>query len=97
MPLTIWNCVLSYKKKNYFSANWLVVSRNYFRNKTPSLQLVATYIFNRWRWQFCYLLMLFLNPEYLTEHGEVEIPPYILQTLRILCIEIYSFFFCKSL
>ena len=51
MPFTIWNCVLSYKK-NYFSEKWLVVSRNYFRNRIPRLQLVATYIFNRWQMGF---------------------------------------------
>ena len=34
MPLTIWNCVLSHKKKNYFSENWLVLPRNYFQVAT---------------------------------------------------------------
>ena len=33
MPMTIWNCVLSYKKNNYFNENWLVLSRNYFQNR----------------------------------------------------------------
>ena len=33
MPLTIWNCVLSYKKKNYFSENQFVLPRNYFQNR----------------------------------------------------------------
>ena len=27
MPLTIWHCVLSYKQKNYFGENWLVLLR----------------------------------------------------------------------
>ena len=35
MPLTIWNCVLSYKHKNYFSENWLALPRNYFHNRIP--------------------------------------------------------------
>ena len=35
MPLTIWNCVLSCKKKNYFSENWLVLTRNHFQNRIP--------------------------------------------------------------
>ena len=35
MPLTIWNCVLSYKKKNYLSENLLVLPRNYFQNRIP--------------------------------------------------------------
>ena len=30
MPLTIWNYVLFYKKKNNFSENWFVIPRNYF-------------------------------------------------------------------
>ena len=25
MPLTIWNCVLSYKQNNHFSEKWLVL------------------------------------------------------------------------
>ena len=33
MPLTIWNYVLSYKKKNYFSENQFVLPRNYFQNR----------------------------------------------------------------
>ena len=35
MPLTIWNCVLSYEQENYFSENWLVVSKDYFHNRSP--------------------------------------------------------------
>ena len=46
MPLTIWNCVLSCEKKNYFSENQLAVPRNYFQNRTPKWKLFATYIFN---------------------------------------------------
>ena len=33
MPLTMWNCVLSYKQRHYFSENWLVLLRNCFHNK----------------------------------------------------------------
>ena len=44
MPVTIWICVLSYIKKNYFSENWLVLPRNYFQNRIPRWQLFATYI-----------------------------------------------------
>ena len=33
MPLTIWNCVLSYQQKNNFSENWHVLPRNYFHNR----------------------------------------------------------------
>ena len=44
MPLTTWNCVLSYKKKNYFSENWLVLPRNYFRTEfTGSDFLLPTF------------------------------------------------------
>ena len=35
MPLTIWNCVLFYIAKSYFSENWLVLPRNYFDNRIP--------------------------------------------------------------
>ena len=35
MPLTIWNCVLFYKQKSYFSEKPLVLPRNYFHNRIP--------------------------------------------------------------
>ena len=41
MPLTIWHCVLSCEKKNYFSENSLLFQEITFRWK-----LFATYIFN---------------------------------------------------
>ena len=46
MPLILWNCVSSYKKKTYFSENRLVLPRNYFQNRIPRYmkQLIATYI-----------------------------------------------------
>ena len=49
MPLTIWNCVLSYKQKNYSSENWLVMPRNYGHKRIFRWQLFATLIFNRWQ------------------------------------------------
>ena len=63
MPLTIWNCVLYYKQKIYFSENQLVLPRNYFQNRIPREQLFATYIFNRWqnsgKWDFQVANLLF--------------------------------------
>ena len=35
MPLTRWNCVLSYKQKNFFSESQLVVPKKYFHNRIP--------------------------------------------------------------
>ena len=35
MPLVIWHCVLSYKQKNYFSENGLVLSGNNFHKTKP--------------------------------------------------------------
>ena len=37
MPLTIWNCVLSYQQKNNFSENGHVLPRNYFQGLTNPL------------------------------------------------------------
>ena len=37
MPLTIWNCVLSYQEKNNFSENGHVLPRNLFHNRTPRM------------------------------------------------------------
>ena len=36
MPLTIWNCVLSYNQQNYFSENELILPRKYFHNRIAS-------------------------------------------------------------
>ena len=36
MPLTIWSCVLSDIKKNYFRKNWPVLPRNYFKNRNSN-------------------------------------------------------------
>ena len=47
MPLTIWNCILSYKHKNFFSENQLAVPKNYFPNRIPRWQHFATHMFNR--------------------------------------------------
>ena len=35
MPLDIWNCVLSYKQKNFLSENQRAVPKNYFHNRIP--------------------------------------------------------------
>ena len=35
MPLTVWNCVLSYKEKSYFSENQFVLPKNYCHNRIP--------------------------------------------------------------
>ena len=35
MPLTIWNCVLSYQEKKNFSENGRVLPENYFHNRIP--------------------------------------------------------------
>ena len=47
MPLTIWNCVLSYQQNNNFSENWHVLPRNYFHNRIPRQQLFTTNNLNR--------------------------------------------------
>ena len=65
MPLTIWNCVLSYKQKNYFSENQLVLPSNRI-----STGQVATFCYPHFkqeangffRGQICYLLLLISNP-----------------------------------
>ena len=46
MPLTIWNCVLSYQWNNYCSENQLVLPRKY---SSPNFQVAffATHIYNR--------------------------------------------------
>ena len=47
MPLTIWNCVMSYKQKILFSENQLVVPKI-----TSITELFDTHIFNRWHMGF---------------------------------------------
>ena len=42
MPLTLWNCVLSYKHKIFFSENQLAVPKNFFHNRIPRYHLFAT-------------------------------------------------------
>ena len=67
MPLTIWNCVLSYKQMNYFSENRACSSMTWLSKQNsqvatfcyPPFQQVANGIF---RWQICYLLLLISNP-----------------------------------
>ena len=52
MPLTIWNCVLSYQQKNNFSKNWHALWKNYFYNRIPRWQLFATNNLNRYQMRF---------------------------------------------
>ena len=40
MPLTILNCVLSYKYNNYFSEKQLALPRNFFHNRFPGSNLL---------------------------------------------------------
>ena len=65
MPMTIWNCVLSYKKKNYFSENWLVLTRNYFQNRIPGSNfLLPTFLTGgKWDFQVANLLLATVNFE----------------------------------
>ena len=64
MPLTIWNCVLSYKQKNYFSKNLLVLPRNYFRNRIPKNFLLPTFLAGgKWDFQVANLLLATVNFE----------------------------------
>ena len=35
LPLDIWNYVLSYKQKNFFSENQRAVPKNYYHNRIP--------------------------------------------------------------
>ena len=45
MPLTMQNCVLSYKQSNYFSEKQLALTRNYFHNRFPgSNVLLPTFL-----------------------------------------------------
>ena len=52
MPLTIWNCALSYKQKNYFSENKLVLLRNYFHNRISRQQLLLPTFLTGSKWDF---------------------------------------------
>ena len=77
MPLTIWNCVLSYKQNDYFSEKQLALPRNYFHNRFPGsnfllphFKQVAIWVF---RWQVCYLLLLNSNPEFSSTIGYMKI------------------------
>ena len=52
MPLTIWNCVLSCKRKNYFSENLLVLQRNYFQNRIPGSNFLLPTFLTGGKWDF---------------------------------------------
>ena len=58
MPLTVWNCVLSYKKKNNFSENRLVFARNYFQNRFPGSNLLLLRFLAGGKWDFQMAILL---------------------------------------
>ena len=68
MLLTIWNCVLSYKKKNYFSKKSACSSKKFLAEQNSQ---VATFCYLHFfqvangifRWHICYLLLLISNPD----------------------------------
>ena len=66
MPLTIWNCVLSYKHKNYFGENQLAVSKITSITEFPGSNFLQPTCLTdvKWdfRWQIWYLLLLISNP-----------------------------------
>ena len=66
MPLTIWNCVCSYKQKKYFSEIGLFFHEVAFITEFlgsnfcyPHFEQEANGIF---RWQICFVLLLISNP-----------------------------------
>ena len=65
MPLTIWNCVLSYKQNNYFSETQHILPRNYFHNRIPRQQLFlpAFLTGGKWDFQVANLLLASVNFE----------------------------------
>ena len=68
---TLWNCVLSYKQKTYFSEKWLVLPRNYLITEfRGSYFTLSTYLTgSKWYFQWANLLLPLsvLNPGYTTE------------------------------
>ena len=52
MPLTIWNCVLSYNGKSYFSENWLVLPRNYFHTEFRGSNFLLPTFLEGSKWDF---------------------------------------------
>ena len=65
MPLTIWNYVLSYKKKNYFSENGLFFQEITFRTEFPGSNfLLPTFLTGgKWNFEVAYLLLATVNFE----------------------------------
>ena len=66
MPLTIWNCVLSYQDRRRIISVKMgmffqeIISITEFPDSYQQFKQVANGIF---RWQICYLLLLILNPD----------------------------------
>ena len=52
MPLTIWNCVLSYKRKNYFGENGLFFQEITFRTKFPGSNILLPTSLTGGKWDF---------------------------------------------
>ena len=52
MPLTIWNYVLSFIQKNYFSENQLVWPRNYFHKRISNCNFVLPTFLTGSKWDF---------------------------------------------
>ena len=65
MPLTIWNCVVSYRQKNNFSENWLVFPRNDSITKFlgRNFLLPTIYTGSKWDFQVANLLLATVNFE----------------------------------
>ena len=76
MPLTIWNCVLSYKQKIYFSANHLVLPEISFRTEFPGSNfLLPTFLTGgKWDFQVANLLLATVNFEPCIGHVTGTLP-----------------------
>ena len=64
MPLTIWNCVSSYKQKKSFSQNRLLLPSHYFATELPSSNVLPPTFSTggKWDFQVAHLLLLISNP-----------------------------------
>ena len=65
MPLTIWNCVLSYQEKNNFSEKGHVLPRNYYITEFPgsNFLLPTIYTSSNLDFQVANLLLATVNYE----------------------------------